>query len=30
MIGRFDGKDITKFLRAYVCEMEVYLVPGIL
>ena len=27
-IGRFDGKDITKFLRAYVCEMEVYQVPG--
>ena len=27
-IGRFDGKNITKFLRAYVCEMEVYQVPG--
>ena len=27
-IGRFDGKDITKFLRTYVCEMEVYQVPG--
>ena len=27
-IGRFDGKDITKFLRAYVCETEVYQVPG--
>ena len=26
-IGRFDGKDITKFLRAYVCEMEIYQVP---
>ena len=23
-IGRFDGKNITKFLRAYVYEMEVY------
>ena len=22
--GRFDGKNITKFLRAYVCEMEVH------
>jgi hypothetical protein len=22
-IGRFDGKNISKFLRAYVCEMEV-------
>ena len=27
-IGRFDGKNITKFLRVYVCEMEVYQVPG--
>ena len=27
-IGRFDGKNITKFLRAYVCEMEVYQVLG--
>ena len=27
-IRTFDGKDITKFLRAYVCEMEVYQVPG--
>ena len=27
-IGRFDGKDITKFLRIYICEMEVYQVPG--
>ena len=27
-IGRFDGKNITKFLRAYVCEMEVYQIPG--
>ena len=26
-IGRFDGKNITKFLRAYICEMEVYQVP---
>ena len=26
-IGRFDGKDITKFLKAYACEMEVYQVP---
>jgi len=23
-MGRFDGKNITKFLRAYVCEMEVH------
>jgi hypothetical protein len=23
-IGRFDGKNITKFLRMYVCEMEVH------
>lgn len=23
-IGRFDGKNITKFLRVYVCEMEVH------
>ena len=23
-IGRFDGKDITKFLKVYVCEMEVH------
>ena len=27
-IGRFDGKDITKFLRAYICEMEVHQVSG--
>ena len=27
-IGKFDGKNITKFLRAYVCVMEVYQVPG--
>lgn len=23
-VGRFDGKDITKFLKVYVCEMEVH------
>jgi hypothetical protein len=23
-IGRFDGKNITNFLRVYVCEMEVH------
>lgn len=23
-IGRFDGKNISKFLRTYVCEMEVH------
>jgi hypothetical protein len=23
-VGRFDGKDITKFLRTYTCEMEIY------
>lgn len=23
-IGRFDGKDITKFLKVYICEMEVH------
>jgi len=23
-VGRFDGKNISKFLRAYVCEMEVH------
>ena len=27
MIGRFHGKDITKFLRAYIYEMEVHQVP---
>ena len=27
-IGRFDGKDITGFLRAYVYKMEVHHVPG--
>ena len=26
-IGRFDGKDITSFLRVYLCEMEVHQVP---
>ena len=26
-VGRFDGKNITKFLRAYTCEMEIYQVP---
>ena len=26
-VGRFDGKDITKFLRTYTCEMEIYQVP---
>ena len=26
-IGRFDGKNITSFLRAYLCEMEVHQVP---
>ena len=25
--GRFDGKNITGFLRAYTCEMEIYQVP---
>ena len=23
-VGRFSGKNISKFLRAYVCEMEVH------
>ena len=27
-IGKFDGKDITGFLKAYICEMEVHQVPG--
>jgi hypothetical protein len=27
-IGRFDGKDITWFLKVYICEMEVHQVPG--
>src|SRR5450759_1073487 len=27
-IGRFDGKDITRFLKVYICEMEVHQVPG--
>lgn len=26
-IGRFDGKNITGFLRVYTCEMEIYQVP---
>jgi hypothetical protein len=26
-IGRFDGKDITRFLKMYICEMEVHQVP---
>jgi hypothetical protein len=27
-IGRFDGNDITRFLKVYICEMEVHQVPG--
>ena len=27
-IGRFDGKDITRFLKVYICEMEVHQVSG--
>jgi hypothetical protein len=27
-IGRFDGKDITRFLKVYISEMEVHQVPG--
>jgi hypothetical protein len=27
-IGRFDGKDITRFSKVYICEMEVHQVPG--
>jgi hypothetical protein len=27
-IGRFDGKDITRFLKVYICEMEVHQVLG--
>ena len=23
-MGRFDGKDITRFLKVYICEMEVH------
>ena len=23
-VGRFDGKNISKFLRVYICEMEVH------
>lgn len=26
-VGRFDGKNVTKFLRVYTCEMEIYQVP---
>lgn len=26
-IGRFDGKNVTKFLKVYLCEMEVHLIP---
>lgn len=26
-IGRFDGKNITNFLKVYLCEMEVHLIP---
>lgn len=26
-IGRFDGKNITNFLKVYLCEMEVHQVP---
>ena len=26
-VGRFDGKNITGFLRTYTCEMEIYQVP---
>ena len=28
-VGRFSGKNISKFLRAYVCEMEVHQVGDI-
>ena len=27
-IGRFNGKDITRFLRAYICETEIHQVLG--
>jgi hypothetical protein len=27
-IRRFDGKDITRFLKVYISEMEVHQVPG--
>ena len=26
-IGRFDGKNVTNFLKMYLCEMEVYQIP---
>jgi hypothetical protein len=26
-IGRFDGNDITRFLKVYICETEVHQVP---
>jgi hypothetical protein len=26
-VGMFNGKDITKFLKTYTCEMEIYQVP---
>ena len=26
-VGRFDGKNITKFFRTYTCEMEIYQIP---
>jgi hypothetical protein len=27
-IGWLNGKDITRFLKVYICEMEVHQVPG--
>ena len=26
-IRRFDGKNVTNFLKMYLCEMEVYQIP---
>ena len=26
-IGRFDGKNVTNFLKLYLCEMEVHKIP---
>ena len=26
-IGRFDGKNVTSFLKVYLCEMEVHQIP---
>ena len=26
-IGRFDGKNITNFLKVYLCEMKVHQIP---